>query len=154
MPSHVSLEYLNDMNLYEAECYHFDMSQNGSVANIEIENVIYRLMTNGTTLALYLAPGPNVAMSGVKIDMKRMAQYDTLAVESTIYDDYSLNIASAFDSAVYGSSREFHVVRLRQQNPETGNWDACDISLFVSGGLSRVDVHIKWTGKNIEYVRP
>lgn len=154
MPSHVSLEYLNDLNLFETEAYHYDLSASGAQANIALENVNYRLQSNGSTLALYIGPSAAAGMNSVVVDMKRVAQYDGASVESTWYDSLTLNISTQFDSTVYGGSREEHHMRIRQKNPTTGNWDMCEVTTFISGPLSRVDVFVKWIGKDIAYVAP
>lgn len=155
MSSSVSLEYLNDLNLFETEAYHYDLSANGATANVPLENVIYRLVSNGSTLSLYIGPNTDtVGSTGVMIDMKRTGQYDGVGIDSTWYDSLTLNTMTNFDSTMYGGSREEHIIRLRQRNPDTGNWDMCEIKTFASGPLSRVDVFVKWIGKNIQYETP
>jgi len=125
-----------------------DLSASGSVGEITIDNVIYRL-SYGSSSGISASIGP--VSDTVVIDMKRATQYDGGSIEGSTYNNYSLASFQTFDSLIYTDSREMHRIWIRQQDPETTLWSLHEIKTFSSNGGARTTVWVYLVESGVSY---
>lgn len=130
--------------------YSANLKNSGSYQEVPIGNIIYRIEYSTTTdLRLRLKA---VGETSIIADIKKFSQYNATACDSGSNDSYTLTSTFlTIDSNIYHSSNEYHITRIRQQNPETNLWSVCDVHLFASSSGARVDVWVEWKGVNLSY---
>lgn len=132
------------------EIYSANLKNSGTYLDVPVGKIIYRIEYNSAIdlrLKLRAAEGTSIIA-----DMKKFAQYNATVCESGTNDNYTLteNFVT-IDSNIYNSSNEYHVTRIRQQDPDTALWSLCDVYLFASSSGARVDVWIEWKGVGLSY---
>jgi hypothetical protein len=131
-----NLSPLADTSVYSA-----NLAGAGSSMNVPVGNLIY-------TVSNYNAGASQVqlraAAGTVPADVKKFSQFDTTQVDSSSWDNAAFTeTPTVIDTMVYGRSNEFHVTRIRQQDPSTGLWSLYEVNLFSSASDARVNVWVK-----------
>jgi hypothetical protein len=129
--------------------YSANLSSSGSTLNIPVGNmtVRYNGLGNGNVSEQIMANSGTVTA-----DVKKIAQYDTTAVDSSAMDDATFTATpTAVDTTIYGHSNEYHVTRIRQQDPATGLWSLYDVHLFASNGSTRVNAWVEQKAEGMSF---
>lgn len=127
-----------------------NLKSSGSYLEVPVGNIIYRVESSAIDLRVRLRAAEEEA--SIVVDIKKFAQYNATASDSGTNDNYTLTSNFlTIDSNSYYSSNEYHVTRIRQQDPETNLWSLCDVHLFASSGGARVDVWVEWKGEGLSY---
>lgn len=130
--------------------YSANLKDTGSYLEVPVGNIIYRIeYSTALDLRLKLKAAGETSINA---DIKKFSQYNATANESVSNDSYTLTSTFlTIDSNIYHSSNEYHITRIRQQDPETNLWSICDVHLFASSSGARVDVWIEWKGVGLSY---
>ncbi|MDR2202133.1 MAG: hypothetical protein LBP26_05155 [Clostridiales bacterium] len=118
--------------------------------DIPVGYLTYRVSHSaGTDLSVSLKA---TTILNVLADVKKFAQFNAAGVESVSYDATVFNLNWVkIDSISYNRSNEYHVTRIRQQDPRTKQWMLCDVHLFSSDGANRVNAWVEWKGQNLRF---
>jgi hypothetical protein len=117
-----------------------NLSTAGSSMSTQVGNLIYTVNNaNNGAVSVQLS----AASGTVLADVKKNAQFDAAGMDSASWDNTTFTTTPVtIDAQVFGRSNEYHITRIRQQDPATGLWNICDVNLFVSASGGRTNV---WT---------
>jgi hypothetical protein len=130
--------------------YSADLSIPGSSLSVRVGNIIYTIsnLPKNDVVKVELK-----ALSGsVSADVKRFAQFGATGIDSAHWDNTTITTTPlTIDETVLNSTNEYHVTRIRQQDPATGLWSVYAVYLFASGLGARTDVWVQQIGTERSY---
>jgi hypothetical protein len=126
-----------------------DLSAAGSTMSIPVGNMVYtvsRQDANSVNVRLSAASGSVLA------DVKKFSQYNANTIDAASYDSTTFTTTPVtIDTVVYNDSNEFHVTRIRQQDPVTGLWSIYDVNLLTSANGARTNVWVQQIATGLTY---
>jgi hypothetical protein len=130
--------------------YSADLSLPGSSMSAQAGNILYTVsnLPKSDVVKVELK-----TLSGtVLADVKRFAQFGATGIDSAHWDNTTITTTPLLiDETVLNSTNEFHMTRIRQQDPVTGLWSVYVVHLFASGLGKRTDVWVQQIGTERSY---